>query len=205
MRRFGCRTSEAHDHAQTPLDTTTIPIQRPEFGSSNGEPSPLARGMDYEKIGDIHKWPEFESSSGEPSPLARGMDYDKTGYIHSGEGWIRQTCRPQQGKRANWRRKAELSTSMNPTQYLATNSRNWKKQQGTGLQTRWSWLGTTQAFLQEYCRTVWASPKGILAKVFVLLERGASISGPVRSVSESLAYDTSGQPLDLRPHRRISS
>ena len=54
MRRSGCRASEAHNHAQTPLATTTIPIRRPEFGSSNGEPSPLARGMDYDKIGDIH-------------------------------------------------------------------------------------------------------------------------------------------------------
>ena len=30
--------------------------------------------------------PESESSNGEPSLLARGMDYDKIGYIHSGEG-----------------------------------------------------------------------------------------------------------------------
>ena len=88
MRRSGCRASEAHDHAQTPLDTTTIPIQRPEFGSSNGEPSPLARGMDYDKIGDIHKW--------------RRMD---TTYMSS-----------TQGKRTDWCRIMELSNSMDPTQ-----------------------------------------------------------------------------------------
>ena len=87
MRRSGCRTSEAHDHAQTPLDTTTIPIQRPEFGSSNGEPSPLARGMDYDKIGDIHKW--------------RRMD---TTYMSS-----------TQGKRTDRCRIMELSNSMDPT------------------------------------------------------------------------------------------
>ena len=47
--------------------------------------------------------------------------------------------------------------------------------------------------------------QGNIGQVFVLLEKGATISEPVRRVSESLAYDTSGQPLDLRPHRRTSS
>ena len=60
--------------------------------------------------------PESESSNGESSLLARGMDYDKIGYIHSGKGWVRQTCREHQEKRADWCRIVELSDFMAPTQ-----------------------------------------------------------------------------------------
>ena len=35
-------------------------------------------------------------------------------------------------------------------------------------------------------------------------ERGASVSGPVRSMSENLAYNTSDQPLDLQVLRRTA-
>ena len=93
--------------------------RRFDYGSRGSEEA--ARVLHHDRLCAVTdsnpiQRPEFESSNGETSPLARGMDYDKTGYIHSGEGWIRQTCRPQQGKRANWRRKVELSNSMNPTQ-----------------------------------------------------------------------------------------
>ena len=46
--------------------------------------------------------------------------------------------------------------------------------------------------------------QGSISQVFIPLGRGASVSGPVRSMSENLAYDTSDQPLDLQVLKRTA-
>ena len=74
--------------------------------------------------------PESESSNGESSLLARGMDYDKIGYIHSGKGWVRQTCREHQEKRADWCRIVELSD------FMAPHPEGWDPTQGSERSSR---------------------------------------------------------------------
>ena len=149
--------------------------------------------------------PEFESSNGETSPLARGMDYDKTGYIHSGEGWIRQTCRPQQGKRADWCRIVELRNSMDPTQNAgnqlkevdeAAGNRNADELALVGYYTG-APAGITAELLGLHLREYWPkySYDGKRCLRFWTCEEYVG----------ELASATSGQPLSLQSSRRMSS
>ena len=58
---------------------------------------------------------ESEAANGKSSLLVTMMDYDTIGYKHSGKRWVRQICRIQQEKLADWCRIEELSGSMDLT------------------------------------------------------------------------------------------
>ena len=150
--------------------------------------------------------PGSESSSGESSLLVQGMDYDKIGYVHSVEGWVRHTCREQQENIADWRRLEKLSDSMHPAQRGCS---QLKEARGTAGNRN-----ADEPVLVEYYTGI--CPAGITAELLGLhlrsigqsirtSGRGASVSGPAMSMSESLASATSGQPLNLQPSRRMSS
>ena len=65
------------------------------------------------------------------------------------------------------------------------------------MQASWCWLDTIQVHVQgalQYCLDF---AQGVLDNIRTT-ERGTSVSGPVRSVSEYFAYDTSDQPLGLQ-------
>ena len=72
------------------------------------------------------------------------------------------------GDETNWRMVMELCDSMNPTQNSDNQFEEIREQRGT---CRRDGVGLVlhRCSCKDNCKTAWASPKAVLAKVFVLL------------------------------------
>ena len=99
------------------------------------------------------------SSEEDQAIVPAEVEHDETGYIHNGEGWMRQTCRPQQGTRRS-EQVMELCNSMNPTQ----SSGNQFKEGGGAA-------GNRNAGEMELAWYYTGAPAGITAKLFGLRPR----------------------------------
>ena len=120
-----------------------ILIQRPEFESSNGEPAPLARGMDYDRLGIYSQWRRMDTTD------------------------MSSTTRKESG----------LVQDSGAQKFHGPHPECWQPTQGSGRSSREQecrragvgWVLHRRS-CRDNCRTAWTSPKGVLAKVFVLLE-----------------------------------
>ena len=124
------------------------------------------------------------------------MDHDKTGHIHCGRGWLRQTCPSTARKRAVWCRTTVLSSFVAPTQHAGNQLRAYGAAGGRNAGE----LVLVGHYTGACARSIAVLP-GLRPRSsdnIRTTERGTSVSGPVRSVSEYFAYDTSDQPLGLQ-------